>query len=185
MCSCYFNPVSYTRSPVQKRALLTPDPFPGLLMAFSMCRPTSRGEITIRSADPFEQPVITPNYLSTNEDVADFVEAAHFVRRLSETPALAAVIESEIAPGKDVRTDEGYLEHIRNTCWTVYHPCSTCRIGNDPTESVVDPRLRVHGIEGLRVVDASVFPNVTSGNINAPVIMVAERASEMIREDLH
>jgi choline dehydrogenase len=181
----YFNPVSYTKAPKNKRALMSPDPFPGLLFGYSMCRPTSRGEIAIRSADPFEHPSIRPNYLSTNEDIADILEASHFVRRLSEAPALAEIIESEITPGADVRTDEGYLKHIRDTCWTVFHPCSTCRIGRDAAESVVDPRLRVHGIDGLRVVDASVFPNVTSGNINAPVIMVAERASELIREDVY
>ena len=179
----YFNPVSYTRSPQMKRALMSPDPFPGLLFGFDMCRPTSRGEITIRSDDPFDSPVIRPNYLSTSEDVADMLEASKFVRRISEAPALASIIEREISPGADVRSDEGYLNHIRDTAWTVYHPCSTCRIGKDAQTSVVDPSLRVHGVEGLRVVDASVFPNVTSGNINAPVIMVAERASDLIRED--
>ncbi len=180
----YFNPVSYTRRPKNKRPLMSPDPFPGLLIGYSPCRPTSRGEIAIRSSDPFEQPAIKPNYLSTNEDVVDHLEASHFLRRLSEAPAIAAIIDSEIAPGADVRSDEGYLEHIRNKSWTVFHPCSTCRIGHDRQDSVVDPRLRVHGVEGLRVVDASVFPNVTSGNINAPVIMVAERASDLILEDL-
>lgn len=180
----YFNPVSYTRRPKNKRPLMSPDPFPGLLIGYSPCRPTSRGEIAIRSNDPFEQPAIRPNYLSTNEDVVDHLEASHFLRRLSEAPAIAAIVESEISPGADVRSDEGYLEHIRNASWTVFHPCSTCRIGRNRQDSVVDPRLRVHGVEGLRVVDASVFPNVTSGNINAPVIMVAERASDLILEEL-
>lgn len=180
----YFNPVSYTRAPKNKRALMSPDPFPGLLIGYDMCRPTSRGDIAIRSPDPFEQPVIQPNYLSTNEDIADILEASHLVRRLSEAPALASIIESEISPGADVRTDDAYLDHIRNNAWTVFHPCSTCRIGKDTATSVVDPRLRVHGIDGLRIADASVFPNITSGNINAPVIMVAERAADLIMEDL-
>ena len=180
----YFNPVSYTRRPKNKRPLMSPDPFPGLMIGYSPCRPTSRGEITVRSNDPFEQPVIRPNYLSTNEDVVDHLEASRFIRRLSEAPAVAAIIEREISPGADVQSDEGYLEHIRNSSWTVFHPCSTCRIGRNQQDSVVDPRLRVHGVEGLRVVDASVFPNVTSGNINAPVIMVAERASDLILEEL-
>ena len=114
----------------------------------------------------------------------DHLEASRFIRRISDAPAVAGIIESEISPGADVRSDEGYLEHIRNSSWTVFHPCSTCRIGHNPQDSVVDPRLRVHGVDGLRVVDASVFPNVTSGNINAPVIMVAERASDLILEDL-
>lgn len=180
----YFNPVSYTRRPKNKRPLMSPDPYPGLMIGYSPCRPTSRGEIAVRSNDPFEQPVIRPNYLSTNEDIAEHLEASHFLRRLSEAPAIAAIIESELSPGADIRSDEGYLEHIRNGSWTVFHPCSTCRIGHNRQDSVVDPRLRVHGVEGLRVVDASVFPNVTSGNINAPVIMVAERASDLILDDL-
>ncbi|MEM8686915.1 MAG: GMC oxidoreductase, partial [Pseudomonadota bacterium] len=179
----YFNPVSYTRSSKAKRELMRPDPFPGLLFGFNVCRPTSRGEITLRSADPFEAPVIRPNYLSTNEDIADVLEASHFVRRISEAPALAAIIERELSPGTDTRTDEDYLRYIRDNGWTVFHPCSTCRIGKNTNASVVDPRLRVHGLDGLRVVDASVFPNVTSGNTNAPVIMVAERASDLILED--
>lgn len=179
----YFNPVSYTRGNKTKRELMSPDPFPGMLFGFNMCRPTSRGEITLRSADPFEAPVIRPNYLSTNEDVADMLEASHFIRRFSEAPALAAIIERELAPGPEAQTDEDYLKHIREKAWTVFHPCSTCRIGNTPEDSVVDPRLRVHGLDGLRVVDASVFPNVTSGNTNAPVIMVAERAADLIAED--
>ncbi len=179
----YFNPVSYTRGSTSKRELMSPDPFPGLLFGFNVCRPTSRGEITLRSADPFEAPVIRPNYLPTNEDVSDVLEASHFVRRMTEAPALASIIERELSPGADTKTDEDYLEYIRNNAWTVFHPCSTCRIGQDARESVVDPRLRVHGLEGLRVVDASVFPNVTSGNTNAPVVMVAERASDLILED--
>ena len=179
----YFNPVSYTRAPKNTRALMSPDPFPGILFGYDMCRPTSRGEIAIRSASPFDHPAIRPNYLSTDHDISEILDAAHFVRRLSEAPSLAAVIESEISPGADVRSDEAYLEHIHNNAWTVFHPCSTCRIGQDAETSVVDPRLRVHGTEGLRVVDASVFPNITSGNINAPVIMVAERAADLILED--
>jgi len=180
----YFNPLSYTREPKGTRALMSPDPFPGFLFGYDMCRPTSRGEIAIRSADPFEPPAIRPNYLSTDHDVAEILEAAHYIRRMSESPAIAGIIESEISPGASVRTDEGYLDHIRRNAWTVFHPCSTCRTGSGDRASVVDPRLRVHGMEGLRVVDASVFPNITSGNINAPVIMVAERAADLILEDL-
>lgn len=180
----YFSPVSYTRAPQGKRPLMSPDPFPGFLLGFSTCRPTSRGEIRLRSADPSDAPVIAPNYLATDHDVAEALDGIKFVRSLSKTAAFAAVIEDEISPGSDKADDEALIDHVRHTAWTVFHPCSTCRIGKDAESSVVDSRLRVHGLEGLRVVDASVFPNVTSGNINAPTIMVAERASDLILEDL-
>jgi choline dehydrogenase len=179
----YFSPVSYTRAPEGTRPMMSPDPFPGFLLGFSACRPTSRGSIRIRSADPFAAPQIRPNYLSTEEDRMAMLEGAHFIRRLAETPALRAVTEAEIIPGPEAKGDEAMRAHIRDNAWTVFHASCTCRMGTDPETSTVDPRLRVHGVEGLRVVDASVFPCVTSGNINAPTIMVAERAADLILED--
>mgnify|MGYP001177782775 CR=1 FL=1 len=179
----YFSPVSYTRAPKGVRPMMSPDPFPGFLLGFNSCRPTSRGEVTIRSADPFAPPSIRPEYFSTAEDRAEAVAAMRFMRRLAATPAISAIAEREISPGPDVDDDEAFAAYIERAAWSVFHPSCTCRIGRSAADSVVDPRLRVHGLGGLRVVDASVFPNVTSGNINAPVIMVAERAADLILED--
>lgn len=179
----YFSPVSYTRAPEGKRPLMSPDPFPGFLLGFSPCRPTSRGSVVARSPDPFVAPEIRPNYLDTGEDREAMLEGAHFIRRLAETPAMRAVIEAEVSPGAQAQGDEAMRVHIRDNAWSVFHASCTCRMGSDPETSVVDPRLRVHGVAGLRVVDASVFPSVTSGNINGPTIMVAERAADLILED--
>jgi choline dehydrogenase len=179
----YFQPMSYTRAPVGTRPLMHPDPFPGFLLGFNPCRPTSRGEISIRSADPFEPPAIRPNYLSTEEDRQAMIDGMRFLWRLADQPGLKAVIAEQITPTRKERTDEAIMDHVREGAWTVFHPSCTCRMGVDPRESVVDPRLRVHGVERLRVVDASVFPCVTSANTNAPTIMVAERGADFILED--
>ncbi len=176
----YFSPVSYTRAPPGKRPLMSPDPFPGFLLSAQPCRPTSRGRIEIGSADPMAAPLIHPNYLSTDEDIAAMLAATRFLRRLAGTPAFSAVIERELAPGPDVVAEADLLDDIRQRASTVYHPVSTCRMGVNPVSNVVDATLRVQGIDGLRVIDASVFPTVTSGNTNAPTIMVAEKGSELV-----
>jgi choline dehydrogenase len=179
----YFQPMSYTRAPVGTRPLMQPDPFPGFLIGFSPCRPTSRGEIVIRSADPLEHPAIRPNYMATEADRAAMLTGMRYIRRLAEAPDLRAIIETEMKPGAEAEDDEALRDYARDNAWTVFHPSCTCRMGVEPATSAVDPRLRVHGVAGLRVVDASVFPNVTSGNTNAPTIMVAERAADLILED--
>ena len=181
----YFNPASYsttTRSG-ESRRLLNPDPFPGFLMSFNTCRPTSRGSVHLRSPDPMASPAITPNSLSTPEDVADVYEGARMLRRISAAKPLAAVIESERLPGARTRSDAEVLQDFRRRAGSVFHPCGTCAMGPDERSSVVDPRLRVHGVANLRVIDASIFPAVTSGNINAPTLMVAEKAAFLILED--
>ncbi len=180
----YFNPASYTTSPSNTRKMLNPDPFAAFLLSFNSCRPTSRGHIEIRSADPMAPPAIHPNYLSTDKDVAEALGGIHLLRRLAAAAPLAEVIETEMIPGEAKQTDEELLQDFRQRSGTVYHPTCTCRIGADARTSVVDPRLRVHGLDGLRVVDASVFPTVTSGNTNAPSIMVGEKGSAMLLEDL-
>jgi choline dehydrogenase len=162
---------------------MSPDPFPGFLLSAQPCRPESRGHLEIRSPDPFEAPRIVPNSLATDHDIAELVEGARFLRILAATPSLAAVIAEEMHPGPRVQTREQMVEDIRERCSSVFHPVSTCRMGPAPREAVVDHRLRVHGIEGLRIVDASVFPAVTSGNTNAPVIMLAERGADLVLED--
>jgi choline dehydrogenase len=179
----YFSPVSYIKAPPRTRPLLNPDPYPGFLLGYSACRPTSRGEIVIRSADPFEAPSIRPGYLSTNHDLEEMVEGSRLMRRLAATPALSAIIDEELQPGTAVASDSDFADDARKRAGTVFHPCGTCIMGPDPARSVVDPRLRVHGLEALRVIDASIFPNVTSGNTNAPAIMVGEKGSDLVLED--
>ncbi|MBN8954512.1 MULTISPECIES: choline dehydrogenase [unclassified Rhizobium] len=179
----YFSPVSYTRAQPGKRALLSPDVFPGFLVGVSNCHPTSRGWLGIRSNDPFAAPEIHPNYLSTDTDVAELVEAAHFLRRLSKAAPLREIIKEEMKPGPDLVSDEELAADIRARSGSVFHPCGTCAMGPDPVYSVVDARLRVHGLDGLRVIDASIFPRITSGNINAPTIMVAEKGADLVLAD--
>ena len=179
----YFSPLSYTRAEPGVRKLMSPDPFSGFLLSAQPCRPTSRGRIRLRSADPLAAPVIEPNSLSTQHDIDELVEGAQFLRRLARAPSLASVIAEEMAPGPGVATAEDMVADIRARASSVFHPVGTCRMGPDPREAVVDARLRVYGIDGLRIVDASVFPTVTSGNTNTPVLMVAERGAHFILED--
>ena len=179
----YFSPVSYTQTPLAARKLLNPDPFSAFLLSFNACRPTSRGDMAIVSPDPRRAPRIRPNYLATAQDVADAVTGARLLRRLAGTRPLADIITDEILPGFDVKTDEDLLADFRARADTVYHPVGTCAMGPDARGAVVDSRLRVHGVSGLRVIDASVFPTITSGNTNAPTVMVAEKGADMIRQD--
>jgi choline dehydrogenase len=180
----YFNPASYTTT-IQgpRRRLLNPDPYSGFLMSFNTCRPTSRGTVHIRSPNPLDSPAILPNSLSTPEDVQDVYEGARMLRRISSAKPLADVIEAELHPGPRIQSDSEVLEDFRQRAGSVFHACGTCAMGPNPAHSVVDHRLKVHGIAGLRVVDASVFPTVTSGNTNAPTLMVAEKAADLILDD--
>jgi choline dehydrogenase len=180
----YFSPLSYERTPPGVRALTKPDPFSGFLVSVSPCRPTSRGHLEIRSADPGEAPAIHPNYLSTNSDVAELLSGARFLRRLAGTAALSAVIDEELKPGPTTVTDEALVDDIRARSYSVFHPVGTCRMGPDPRDSVVDSRLRVHGLGGLRVIDASIFPSVPSGNINGPCIMTGAKGADLILQEL-
>ncbi|MBU6252308.1 MAG: GMC family oxidoreductase N-terminal domain-containing protein, partial [Alphaproteobacteria bacterium] len=179
----YFSPVSYTQTPLSDRKLLNPDPFSAFLLSFNSCRPTSQGWLKLRSADPDDYPVIQPNYLSTQQDIDEAMAGNRMLRALVRSAPLADIITEELVPGAHLQGDAALLEDFRNRADTVYHPCSTCRMGPDARSSVVDARLRVHGVQRLRVIDASVFPNITSGNINAPTVMVAEKGAAMILED--
>ncbi len=179
----YFTPASYTQTPLSERKLLNPDPFSAFLLSFNSCRPTSRGHLQIRSADPFEYPTIQPNYLSTQQDIEEARAGNQLLRALAQTAPLADIITEELYPGVHLQGGDALLDDFRMRADTVYHPCSTCMMGPDLSTSVVDARLRVHGVEGLRVVDASIFPAITSGNINAPTVMVAEKGAAMILED--
>ncbi|PTL93737.1 choline dehydrogenase [Halomonas litopenaei] len=157
-------------------------PFSAFTSSVCQLRPTSRGRIRITSADPAVYPSIQPNYLSTEEDCRVAVDAIKVARRIAEQAPLAEVITDEYVPGREYQSDEQLLEAARRYSQTIYHPAGTCKMGHDDL-AVVDDRLRVHGLEGLRVVDASIMPIIVSGNTNAPTIMIAERAADMIKAD--
>jgi len=179
----FFSPVSYTKAPPRARPLMNPDPFSAFLLGAQPMQPTSRGHLEITSGNPFDAPAIYPNYLSTDHDVQEMAESSRFLRQLAAAPALARLITQEIAPGPGVQSDEDFVADARARAGTVFHPVSTCRMGPDPKCDVVDSHLRVYGVRGLRVVDASIFPTLTSGNTNAPTIMVAEKAADIILAD--
>ena len=157
-------------------------PFSGFTASVCQLRPESRGSLRIRSADPAAPPEIRINYLATEVDRTANVEGLKMLRKILQAPALRPYVVEEVDPGAKVVTDEALLSYCRARGSTIYHPTSTCRMGNDP-RAVVDQRLRLRGIEGLRVVDASVMPDLVSGNTNAVVIMIAEKASDFILED--
>ena len=150
----------------------------------SVCqlRPFSRGYVSIKSADSAVYPGIYPNYLADSRDQEVAVAALRVARRIAAAPALAPHILSEFVPGPSYQRDDELLDAARRFSQSIYHPCGTCKMGSDAL-SVVDARLRVHGVTGLRVVDASIMPEIVSGNTNAPVIMIAEKAADMIIED--
>jgi choline dehydrogenase len=159
--------------------------FPAITVSACNLRPTSRGTVRTRSADPHTAPLISPNYLTTVEDRAVAADAIRVTRRLMSQPALKALAPQEYLPGAHVEDDTSSLARAAGDIGTtIFHPVGTAKMGvaADP-DAVVDARLRVHGIEGLRVVDASVMPTITSGNTNTPTAMIAEKASNMIIED--
>jgi len=159
-----------------------PHPFSGVTGVCTLLRPESRGYVRIKSADPRESPAINPNYLATAKDRETIVEGVKVLRRIFQAPAMARHIAEEIEPGPQCVSDDDLLDFIRRCGSTTYHPVSTCRMGNDAT-AVVDQRLRVRGLAGLRVVDASIMPAVVSGNTNAATIMIGEKGADMILED--
>ncbi|MDQ6436514.1 GMC family oxidoreductase N-terminal domain-containing protein [Mesorhizobium sp. LHD-90] len=179
----YFQAFSTVKPKAGERPILTPDDWPGFSIGLSNCRPTSRGEIMIRSKNPRDYPRIVANAYSTDEDVAEMLAAVKFVRHIAAQPAMAEVIVEEVLPGPSITSDEDLILDFRKRSGTVYHPVSTCRMGPDPAKAVVDPRLKVHGLAGLRVVDASIFPDNISGNTNAPSIMTGWKGAELVLED--
>jgi choline dehydrogenase len=155
--------------------------FSGFTMSVCQLRPTSRGHVRIQSTDPLAPPAMQPHYLSTPEDRATIVAGIRLARKLAGTNAMRPYVESEYRPGADAQSDDELLEFAKNTGGTIFHPSGTTKMGpaSDPM-AVVDPQLRVHGMRGLRVVDCGVMPTLVSGNTNVPVVMIAERASQMI-----
>ena len=172
-----FSPASY--DPTKFGAL---EKKPGATIAVSIARPESRGTIMAVSADPLARPAIKPNYLASPNDIRVALAGLAKARAIFAQPAFAEHSEGEIVPGPDVTTEAGLTEYVRAFGTTIYHPVGTCKMGEDP-QAVVDSRLRVRGLSGLRVIDASIMPAVTTGNTNAPTIMIAEKGASMIRED--
>jgi len=172
----HFQPLSADKPGIEMH------PFSGVTLSMCQLRPESRGRIEIKSSDPEAHPAIHPNYLSAIEDQAAVIAGMRVTRQLMESKAMSQYVVNERLPGSQHQSDEALLESARNISQTIYHPTSTCRMGHD-ARSVVDERLRVRGVPGLRVVDASAMPAIVSGNTNAPTIMMAEKASDMILED--
>jgi choline dehydrogenase len=159
-----------------------PHPFSGFTMSVCQLRPTSRGHVRIKSADPLAPPAMQPNYLATEEDRRCAVEGVKFARRLAATEAMQPYVLAEYRPGAAATSDADLLDFAREFGATIFHPSGTCGMGSGP-QAVVDDRLRVHGVAGLRVVDCSIMPTLVSGNTNAPVVMIAEKARDLILAD--
>jgi len=172
-----FTPASYDAVEIKSF-----DKKPGMTIAICPVRPESRGSIMAASADPLQAPAIRPNYLSAESDAHVLHSGLEKCRAIFASPALAAVSKGELAPGPEVNSVETVREYTRHKGNTLYHPVGTCKMGDDPM-AVVDDRLRVHGFQGLRVIDASIMPTLTTGNTNAPTIMIAEKGAAMIQED--
>ncbi len=159
-----------------------PHRFPGCTIVCTLLQPESRGSVRITSADPFAAPDIQPNYLAAEKDREVIVAGLKAARRVMAQPAIQPFLEEEHEPGPDCVSDDDILDFLRERGGTSFHPMSTCRMGNDAT-AVVDERLRVRGIQGLRVIDASIMPSRVSGNTNAPTIMIAEKGAELLLAD--
>lgn len=173
---CFFLPYFVTESFLDSFA-----PYQhGFSIAFYVSRPASRGQISLASADPLDQPEIDPNYLSDPADMVEFVAGLRRLREISAAPPLSDLVSKEVGPGDTCQSDEELAAYVRDRgSGTIFHPVGTCQMGNDSL-AVVDPELKVHGIDGLRVVDASIMPTLIGGNTNAPTIMIAEKAADMI-----
>jgi choline dehydrogenase len=155
------------------------DTFPGFAIGFFNLRPASRGWVHATSTDALANPAMEPNYLSHDEDRETMLGAIRLARKVSQQPGLAGLVKRETRPGIDIRSDEELLQYIRNCGQTSWHPIGTCKMGRD-AQAVVGADLRVHGIEGLRVVDSSIMPTMPSSNTNAGSIAIGEKAADMI-----
>ncbi len=175
----YCNPMVYSYGPNGPTVMRDS----GYILSAQPCRPTSRGEVKIISANADDQPSIQPNSLATEEDCASVIRAGRLLQHLAQSATLTQARRAALGPDLTALDDAGLLDDFRARASTVFHPSCTCRMGDDPKTSVLDARLRVHGTGRLRVVDASAFPNITSGNTNAPTMMLAARAAALILED--
>ena len=153
---------------------------PGFFGVASLTHAQNIGSVSLRSSDPKDTPLIRLNFLQSETDVQTLVVGIKLLRQIFETHAFDQFQGEELAPGSDMQSDEAIAAYIRDACDTMYHPAGTCKMGTDPM-AVVDPELRVHGVEGLRVVDASIMPTITTGNTNAPTIAIAQKAADLIK----
>jgi choline dehydrogenase len=181
----YFAPVTFTTTQTRpgRRQVVNPDPWPGYLISFQPARPTSRGRIDIRSPDIGQPPAILSNGLATQKDLDDVIAGGRLLQSMVKTHALRAFAREAVAPDIEKLDDDALIEDFRQRGGTVFHPVATCRMARSAAEGVVDSRLRVFGLERLRVADASAFPSLTSGNTNAPTLMLAHRAAEAVLAD--
>ena len=178
----YCNPVTYS-SGGGGEFRPSVDKAPGFILSFCPCRPTSRGWVELSSPDPQAAPRIQPNSLSTDKDIEDVRRGGALLRQLTATPTFQRITLDAFTATPDTLDDDGLIADYRARSGTNFHPSCTCRMGRDERDSVLDARLRVHGVEGLRVADASSFPNITSANTNAPSMMVGRRAGALMLED--
>jgi choline dehydrogenase-like flavoprotein len=155
----------------------------GFSCHFCLLRPKSRGSVALKNADPMQPPLIDPNFLGEVDDLEAMVDGYKVTRRLMETPALRGLQKKDMFTA-GIRTDDDIRAVIRARTDTVYHPVGTCKMGVDDRLAVVDPKLKVYGLEGLRVVDASIMPTLIGGNTNAPAIMIGEKAADMIKMEM-
>ena len=174
-----FRPLSFA---FDSRSKLRIHPFAGVQFVSAMLRPQSRGQIALRSSDPNVPPLIRANYLTAPDDERVMLATLNWIRRIASSRPLADIVVREHLPGLRVHSDEEIMNFVRRNSQTLFHPAGTCSMGTGPM-AVVDGRLRVRGVQALRVADASIMPTIASGNINAPTIMIAEKAADMILED--
>lgn len=180
----YFNPITYSVSFKGKRPLLKTDKFNGFIIGFNSCRPKSLGEIKLRVSGDDYLPSIDPNYLSNEKDIHDLYSAFDFVRKFSANKNINNIIKSPVNIDPIHSSDDELLDHFKSNATTIYHPCGTCRMSKNINTGVVSENLKVHGLDNLWIVDASIMPNITSGNINAPVMMLSHLSSKIIIEEL-
>jgi len=180
----YFNPLTYSVSYKNKRPLLNTDKFNGFIIGFNSCRPKSLGEVKLKVFKDDYLPSINPNYLSDKRDVYDLYSTFDFIRKFSANKNIKNIIKSPINIDPINASDDEMLDHFKSSATTIYHPCGTCRMSKDINTGVVSDKLKVHDLDNLWIVDASIMPNITSGNINAPVMMLSYLSSKIILEEL-
>jgi choline dehydrogenase-like flavoprotein len=187
----FFNPDDPTGNPtiqsfhlpVSHSGLAALDPHPGITITSTLIQPRSRVSVGLRDADPSSMPLIDPNYLSHPEDMRRLIGGLRYVRDVMEQPSLRGLIEADVLPGRTLQSDAELAAYVRETATTVWHPVGTCRMGSDEA-SVVDPSLRVRGVRGLRIIDSSIMPNITSGNTNGPTMALASRGLGLFLKDI-